>query len=168
MSDKAKNLINKEFGGKVRVRVGGILIQNEKVLLLKHEGVGPDKYLWSPPGGGLQFGQDAKENLKREFLEETNLKVTVDDLLFTNEYIDERLHAIELFFGVRLVSGELKLGRDPEMGKEQILTEIAYFGVEDLKKEKKNRLHTMFHGINKPEEVLNLTGYFKFVVNSCK
>jgi len=29
-------------------------------------------------------------------------------------------------------------------------------------------LHNMFIGINKPQEVLNLTGYFKFVNNSIK
>ena len=144
------------------------IIQDEKILLLKHEGVGPDQYLWSPPGGGIQFGQDAKENLKREFLEETHLQVEVGDLLFTNEFIDHKIHAVELFFKVEFISGDLKLGKDPEMGKQQILTEIDYFAVEDLKKEKKSRLHNMFHAINKPQEVLNLTGYFKFVINSSK
>lgn len=165
MSEKAKNLIKTEFGGKLRVRVGGILIQNNKVLLLKHQGVGSHDYLWAPPGGGMHFGQDAAENLKREFYEETNLKVEVGKLLFNNEFLDKKIHAIELFFQVQLITGKLRLGKDPEMGNNQILTEIAYFGEQDLKKVEKSRLHNMFHGINKPQEVLNLAGYYKFVIN---
>lgn len=168
MSEHAKESINQQFGGKLRVRVGGILIENDKILLLKHEGVGPNQYLWSPPGGGMEFGQDAEENLKREFKEETNLEISVESFLFVNEYLDNKIHAIELFFKVKKVGGNIILGADPEMKQKQILTEFRYFDYEELKKEQKSRLHNMFHAINKPQEVFNLTGYFKFVINSLK
>ncbi len=168
MSEYAKESINHQFGGKVRIRVGGILIENDKVLLLKHQGVGPDQYLWSPPGGGMEFGQDAEENLVREFKEETFLDVQVNKFLFVNEFKDDKIHAIELFFQVTKTAGELSLGRDPEMKENQILSEIKFFDYNDLKKVQKNRLHNMFHAINKPQEVFNLTGYFKFVINSLK
>ena len=162
----AKASIQDQFGGKVRVRVGGILIIENKILLLKHMGVGPNEYLWSPPGGGLEYGIAAEENLRREFLEEVHLAVEVKELLFINEFIDLPIHAVELFYKVELVAGKTKLGTDPEMGDHQILTDFAYFSEEDLKKEQKNRLHNMFHTINKPQEVLNLKGYYKFVNNS--
>lgn len=168
MSERAKQTINRHFGGKVRVRVGGILIESGKILLLKHEGVGPSDYLWAPPGGGLEFGTDAEINLQREFLEETGLQIEVKELLFVNEFLDDALHAIELFYSVEQQGGHLKLGTDPEMQEQQILKDLKYFDEADLKKEQKNRLHNMFHRINKPKEVLNLTGYFKFVINSLK
>ncbi len=168
MSELAKDSINQQFGGKVRVRVGGILVENEKILLLKHEGVGPDQYLWSPPGGGMEFGQDAEENLIREFKEETFLDISVEKFLFVNEFKDNKIHAIELFFQVKKIGGVIDLGADPEMNQNQILTEFKYFNYQDLKKVQKNRLHNMFHAINKPQEVFNLTGYFKFVINSLK
>ncbi|GAB3339901.1 NUDIX hydrolase [Marivirga atlantica] len=168
MSLKAKSSVNDKFGGNVRVRVVGILIENNKILLLKHMGVGSDDYLWSPPGGGLEFGTDAKMNLVREFKEETHLKVKVKELLFINEFMDNHIHAIELFYEVEKIGGILKLGNDPEMGNEQILTDLAFFGEKELQNEHKSRLHNMFHAINKPLEVLNLKGYFKFVINSIK
>lgn len=97
MAANARESVNQKFGGKVRVRVGGILIEDNKILLLKHEGVGKMEYLWSPPGGGMEFGENAEENLKREFLEETGLNIRVDEMLFMNEFINYKIHAIELF-----------------------------------------------------------------------
>lgn len=168
MTAKARESVNQKFGGKVRLRVGGILIEENKILLLKHEGVGKKEFLWSPPGGGLEFGDDAKKNLKREFFEETGLHIQVYDLLFVNEFMNDKIHAIELFFKVEKTGGILKLGNDPEMGNQQILSELAFFDENKLINTENDYLHNMFIGINKPQEVLNLKGYFKFVNNSIK
>jgi len=166
MSAKAKDNIIHKFGGKVRARVGGILIENNKILLLKHEGVGKKEFLWSPPGGGIDFGEDAKKNLEREFVEETGLKIEVRELLFINEFMNDKIHAIELFFRVEKTGGILKLGKDPEMGNQQILSDLVFFDENKLINTETDYLHNMFIGINKPQEVLNLKGYFKFVNNS--
>jgi 8-oxo-dGTP diphosphatase len=168
MTAEAKESINQKFGGKVRVRVGGILVENNKILLLKHEGVGNKEFLWSPPGGGLEFGQNAEENLRREFREETGLDIKVLELLFVNEFINDKIHAIELFFRIEKTGGIAKLGNDPEMGNQQILSDLAFFDENKLINTEKDYLHNMFIGINKPQEVLNLKGYFKFVNNSIK
>ncbi|MEM7299302.1 MAG: NUDIX hydrolase, partial [Bacteroidota bacterium] len=115
------------FTNRVRVRVCGLLIQEGKVLLLKHDTIGSSGYLWSPPGGGVEFGESAHETLIKEFKEETNLTIEVGEYLFTNEFIGTKHHAIELFFHVHLVSGDLKLGFDPELPLDkQILTEARF------------------------------------------
>lgn len=168
MTANAKESVNQKFGGKVRVRVGGILIENRKILLLKHEGVGKKEFIWSPPGGGMEFGGDTEKNLKREFVEETGLEIKVHELLFVNEFMNDKIHAIELFFKVEKTGGILKLGKDPEMGKQQILTDLVFFDENKLLNTESDYLHNMFIGINKPQEVLNLKGYFKFVNNSIK
>ena len=168
MTANAKESVNHTFGGKVRVRVAGILIQDDQILLLKHEGVGKKTFLWSPPGGGLEFGEDAAFCLQREFIEETGLQIKVHEMLFINEFISSQIHAIELFFKVEKKGGTLKLGRDPEMGNKQILSDLALFDENRLIKTDKDNLHNIFKGINKPQEVLNLKGYFKFVNNSIK
>ena len=91
--------VSKElYEHKVRVRVCGILVEGSKMLLLKHEGVGSSGFIWSPPGGGLEFDQNAHSTLVKEFKEETDLTIEVGDFLFVNEYKDDRFHAIELFF----------------------------------------------------------------------
>lgn len=168
MTANARESINQTFGGAVRVRVAGILIENSEILLLKHEGVGSKEFLWSPPGGGMEFGSDAESNLKREFFEETGLSINVSSLLFINEFINEKIHAIELFYKVEKTGGILKLGIDPEMGNQQILSDLAFFDEKRLINTGNDYLHNMFIGINKPQEVLNLKGYFKFVNNSIK
>ena len=151
------------FSGKIRVRACGMLIKNDKVLLLNHHSVGPLGYLWSPPGGGVEFGQSLHETLKREFMEETNLKIEVEDYLFTNEHIDERHHAIELFFSVRLLSGELTLGTDPELAStDQILTDARYFSMEEIRQMPKDAIHSTFSTINNLKEILNIRGLITF------
>ena len=54
------------FQGKVRVRACGILIENQRILLVKHRGLGAQGYFWSPPGGGMEFGEN---NLVETFKE---------------------------------------------------------------------------------------------------
>ena len=168
MSQSVKEEINLKFGGKVRPRVGGILIEDNCVLLLKHEHIGRGGYLWAPPGGGIEHGQSVEEALKREFLEETGLEIEIKNLLLVNEFIDDPLHALELFFEVKRISGRLQLGSDPEMETGQILSKAAFFSIENLKKEENIHIHNIFHGINSFNELYNTKGYFKFVNNSIK
>jgi len=152
MGGNAKENVNEKFGGKVRVRVAGILIENNEILLLKHEGVGEKEFLWSPPGGGMEFGDDAETNLQREFFEETGLMIKVQKLLFVNEFINSKIHAIELFYKVEKTGGILKLGHDPEMGNQQILTDLAFFNENRLINTEKHYMHNMFIG----KDILNL------------
>ncbi len=82
---------------------------------------------WAPPGGGINFGERAKVCLQREFLEETGLTVEIGDFLFAAEFINPPLHAVELFFKVAFVSGDLIRGSDPEMKPEQQIIQDAKF-----------------------------------------
>ena len=70
------------YHGKVRPRVCGILIENNSILLVKHEGLGSAGTLWIPPGGGIEFGETAQEALKREFQEEVDLQIESTKFLF--------------------------------------------------------------------------------------
>ncbi len=155
--------INSVFSGKVRVRACGILQKDGKVLLLRHEAIGKPGYLWSPPGGGVEFGDLAEETLIREFREETNLKIEIIEFLFVNEFIDEKHHAIELFYQVIDKSGNLQLGNDPELLREQqLLTEARYFTYDEIKKLPKEALHNAFCINNSPEKILKLRGLIRF------
>lgn len=151
------------FSGKVRVRVCGLLEENGKLLLIKHETIGVGGYLWSPPGGGVEFGASMEETLKREFQEETGLSIAVGQFLFANEYIDTRHHAIEMFYKVQRIGGKLALGHDPELGEEdQILSELKFIGYPHLQKMDKRHLHNIFQEVKSPENVFSLKGLFSF------
>jgi 8-oxo-dGTP diphosphatase len=101
---------------KVRVRICGILVLEEKILLVRHQGLGPLGYFWSPPGGGLEFGESVQDAVEREFREETCLDVSGGPFLGFHEHRDGRFHALELFFSVAYRSGTARLGLDPEGG----------------------------------------------------
>ena len=62
--------IDRIYGNRIRIRVCGILIQNEKILLVNHSGLTVSNTFWSPPGGGLKYGESVIQCLEREFLEE--------------------------------------------------------------------------------------------------
>lgn len=161
----SKTINSLPFSGKLRVRVCGILIEGGKVLLLKHNKIGSLGYLWSPPGGGVEFGQSVIDALKKEFLEETNLIVEVENYLFLNEHMDDHYHAIELFFSVKRVSGDLALGSDPELPlSEQILAEARYFDDEELRQIPEEAIHSAFSTINNLKEILNIRGLITFKV----
>jgi 8-oxo-dGTP diphosphatase len=120
-----------QYGNQLRIRVCGICLQDGKILLINHSGLNESNEFWSPPGGGLQFGETIEECLKREFLEETNTTISVGKFLIVNEFIKETLHAIELFYEVKIESGNVKKGYDPEM-KDQIIKDIQWLSFEEI------------------------------------
>jgi len=137
-----ENILNQHFGGKIRLRICGVLIENDQILLVKHLGLGPAGFLWNPPGGGAHFGETYSETLKREFLEETNLLVEVGRFILFNEHISDNIHAMELFFEVKKISGELSLGKDPELEDEdQMLVDIKFWRKKDLQQLPENQIH---------------------------
>ena len=155
--------IQELYGEKLRVRVCGICLKDDQILLVHHKGLGKANSLWAPPGGGMQYGESAHEALKREFLEETGLKIEVRRFLFVHEYLDPPLHGIELFFEVVVLGGELKTGIDPEMeGEEQLITQTDYQDLNLLKESAPDSLHFVLQKINDPKAILNQSGYFKF------
>lgn len=148
---------------RVRVRVCGILVNENRILLLKHDGIGKDEFLWSPPGGGMEFGEMAEDTLKREFFEETHITVNVREFMFANEYLDGKYHAIELFFLVDYVSGDLILGKDPEVpDNEQILSEARYMNFPEINTLKFTQKHNIFQHCSTLEELFALKGFFNF------
>ena len=77
------------FGNQIRVRVCGILINQEGILLVNHSGLNESGDWWTPPGGGLIFGESLEEALIREFKEETGLVISVAEQLFIAPEMDE-------------------------------------------------------------------------------
>ncbi|MBL3656205.1 NUDIX domain-containing protein [Fulvivirga sediminis] len=158
-----KNIVEQSFGNKIRLRVCGLCFKQDELLLVKHKGVGAKGILWTPPGGGVEFGESAEEALKREFEEETGLKVAIKEFLFANEVITPPLHAVELFFLVEITSGTLCLGSDPELSKEnQVMKAIKFVTFSELKIMDPKTIHNTLHGVTDKKSLLNMHGYFKF------
>ncbi len=67
------------------VRVYGILMNEKKQVLVSDEYIRGDYYT-KFPGGGLEIGEGTRDCLKREFMEEMNLKVSIGDHLYTTDF----------------------------------------------------------------------------------
>lgn len=63
----------------MQVRVTGILIEDEKVLLVKQKVANRN---WSLPGGRAENGEMLEEAMVREMREETGLEVNIQKLLY--------------------------------------------------------------------------------------
>ena len=70
---------------KFTIRVYGILMDNDKRVLVSDEFIRGD-YFTKFPGGGMELGEGTRDCLKREFKEETGLDVTVGDHIYTTDY----------------------------------------------------------------------------------
>lgn len=157
--EKGQSHIQTTYGNRIRVRVCGFLISEGRFLLLKHRGLGTEGYLWSPPGGGVDFGESLTDAIKREFLEETGLNVAVGEMLFISEFVEAPLHAIEIFFEVKLLSGILKSGIDPEhSADQQIIEEVGYMSLEEIKALPKQAVHKVFHMLAHADDIYKLKG----------
>ncbi|HNP19929.1 MAG TPA: NUDIX domain-containing protein [Fulvivirga sp.] len=155
------NNIEEIFGNRVRVRVCGICIDEDKLLLVNHT-MGPKKELWLPPGGGINFNESAEDALIREFKEETGLNIAIEKFMFVNEFKSGPLHAIELFFKVNVTGGALVKGFDPELSKgHQIIKNVGFVSFKEIVIMEDEILHNILHGNISQEYLLNMTGYFK-------
>lgn len=115
---------------KIRVRVCGVCVHENKMLLVKQIGLPHVPYLWIPAGGGVEFGETLEVALEREFFEETTLKVSVGKLLFVHQFIRAPLHAIEFFFEVKITEGEIKEVYYPE--NEPSLAEVRWLSFAEI------------------------------------
>jgi 8-oxo-dGTP diphosphatase len=121
---------------------------------------GPDNVLWSPPGGGMQFGESIPQALVREFYEETGLTVEAGDMLFVNEFIQPPLHAVELFFLIHHFSGILETGSDPEFSEgSQIIQDVRFMDISEIKALPASQVHGIFEGCTSLEDLLAIRGY---------
>jgi len=67
------------------IRIYGILINENREVLVADEYIRGGLYT-KFPGGGLEFGEGTRDCLAREFMEEMNLKVRVDEHIYTTDY----------------------------------------------------------------------------------
>lgn len=149
-----------EYGNKLRVRVCGLCIESGKVLLVNHHSLNKGGNFWGPPGGGMDFGLSAEENLKREYFEETGLNIEIEKFLFVHEYLSPPLHAIELIFKVRRLDGNLKIGYDPEMETDQqIIKDVKFMDFYKLKELDESSVHQLFLVIENLCDIEKTKGY---------
>ena len=113
--------------------VDGIILNDREEVLLIKRGNNPYKGSYAIPGGFIDWDETAKEAVKREVKEETNLNVNIKEFLNYYDSIkrDEKRRTISLVF-ICEITGDV---RKPEAGddaadykwfKLDILPELAF------------------------------------------
>ncbi|MFY9559957.1 MAG: NUDIX hydrolase [Terriglobales bacterium] len=109
--------MNREYPDRPLVGVGAVIVQDNRVLLIRR-GHPPLLGEWSLPGGVLECGETLREATIREAREETGLIVETGELLGVYERVirseDRRVryHYVLIDFLCRPVGGELEAGTD--------------------------------------------------------
>jgi len=109
--------MKREYPDVPLVGVGAIIVDRDRVVLVKR-GHAPLQGEWSIPGGVLEVGETLRQAAVREVLEETGLRVEVDELLGVYDRIlrdaDERTlyHYVLIDFLCRRIAGEPQAAGD--------------------------------------------------------
>ena len=65
-------------------RYQGAIIQDDEILLIRHQHHIKERTYWLFPGGGIEDGETDEERVIREIKEETNLVVEVKQLIYSS------------------------------------------------------------------------------------
>ena len=123
--------VRREYPERPLVGVGGVVIRDERTLLIRR-GSAPLEGEWSIPGGMLELGETILEGVRRELLEETAIEVRVLDLIEVFERVtrDEvgklKYHFVILDYLCEAVRGEAQAGSD--------VTDVAWARESELSK----------------------------------
>lgn len=110
------------------IRVTGVLIEDEKILLVKQKV--NDKRNWSLPGGKLERGETLEQGIIREMKEETGLDVAVEKLLYICDVSATGNTLLHISFLLKSTSGEISLPSN-ELENNPIY-DVRFVNVNDL------------------------------------
>jgi 8-oxo-dGTP pyrophosphatase MutT (NUDIX family) len=100
---------------RLRVTTYAVVVRDTSLLLTRLSEASPvfEPGAWNLPGGGMDPGEQPRETLARELLEEAGLEVVDAKLLDARSYLAERndirWNVISLFYGARLGPGDAKV-----------------------------------------------------------
>ncbi len=108
-----------------KLTVDGIIINNDKILLIKRKN-DPFKDKWALPGGYVEYGETVENAVVREIHEETNLSVEIKELLgvYSSPDRDPRGHTVTIAFILNVKNGDVKGGDDA--------VDAKFFKIQDL------------------------------------
>jgi len=114
-------------------RYQGFIIQDNHVLLIQHKQLATGRAYWVVPGGGREDGETEEECVIREMLEETNLNVRVERMLFDEPVHPEGMYLWRKTYLCTPIGGEASPGYEPELeaSAEYAITAVRWVDLRD-------------------------------------
>lgn len=115
--DGEERMTSREYPDRPLVGVGGVILDGEKVVLVRR-GREPLRGEWSLPGGLVEVGEGLADAVRREIAEETGLSVRVEgvvkvlDRITRDEQKRVRFHYVLVDFLCRVEGGALGAASD--------------------------------------------------------
>ncbi|GCE03062.1 NUDIX domain-containing protein [Dictyobacter aurantiacus] len=101
-----------------RVAVSALIFHEGQILLALRRDIG----WWNLPGGGMEIGETVEDAVHREVLEETGLKVEIEQLV--GVYSKPQKQEVVLTFRCHVIGGSLTTTEES--------SECRYFAIADL------------------------------------
>lgn len=123
----------------IRNSAKAVIVQDGRLLVIRLEDQYGDAYVF--PGGGQEKGEELKDAVARECLEEIGQAVTVGELLHIREYIgknhefaewDADVHQVEFYFECRLIDSKATIFEGSNPDDHQVAVE--WIPLEELSK----------------------------------
>lgn len=112
------------------IRVTGILIEDNKILLVKPKV--SDKRNWSLPGGKLEQGETIEQGIIREMKEETGLDVEIVRLLYLCDVAASDNTLLHITSLLKRIDGNIELPTNEF--ESNPICDVAFVPVSDLSK----------------------------------
>jgi len=89
-----------------RISAGAIVIQEDRILLVRYNSTDGKSYLVGP-GGGVLGNEGIHQAVVREVREETGLEVNPQKVLFVEDLLSRRHRIVKIWFLCNLIGGQL-------------------------------------------------------------
>jgi ADP-ribose pyrophosphatase YjhB (NUDIX family) len=114
-----------------RIAAGGILFENNKVLLVRYRDTEIGSILVCPGGGSTEL-EGIKDTVKREFFEETGINVQPQNILMVEDLISKNYRIQKTWFLCKKINGIVVNTKEAEL---EGIIDVSWYTKLDIKNE---------------------------------
>ncbi len=117
-----------------RSRAASLVVQGNRLLLVKFVLPHTGDICWAPPGGGLEGDESIFDCARREGFEEAGISVELDRVVYLRQFIDKGfgIHNFEVFILCRSFSGELTIENNVGQPDAMDVLEARFLSRQDM------------------------------------
>jgi ADP-ribose pyrophosphatase YjhB (NUDIX family) len=118
-----------------RIRGAALIVQDNRLLLIKSTVHQTGEIVWVPPGGGLVGSESIYECAIRETFEEAGVSVELDRIVYLRDFIEQESsrHHFEVFILAKSFSGTPTIENVIGLDDENYVLEARFLSREEMR-----------------------------------